>query len=242
MRILSALTVAAALLSGCANSNSSTLSPAAVKQPKFSSSKPLYLNVAFGQKAERCMLIVLDESKGDGAGYDVAYVDDNLDGDLTNHQPKAFPAAGRPDARSNPTISFTAPRAYKDTTPAEYSLNLYSLAGASSKIAPAKDLHFFWDIRDAEQWNYFFINGKFHVYPTAAEALKGEPIRIGSKCDWEITAQQNGENVALSVGLKDANGCTLRIVRSSAGEPAPTITVLDKSGKALVKDQKLGFG
>ncbi|MCY2953788.1 MAG: hypothetical protein NTU53_17700 [Planctomycetota bacterium] len=243
MRIALALLMAVAFISGCAASNeANSLSPP-FSEPKYASNHPLYINVVFGEKPSKGMLIVLDESKGDGAGYDVAYVDDNMDGDLTHHKPISFPVRPLPDgAKPYPTVAFTAPRPYKDTTLSQYSLDLYSLAGSNSKTPVTKDLYFFWRMTDADKWNYFFINGKFHVYPTATDAMRGEPIKIAGKCDWSVTAKQDGENAVVSVGLKDANGCTLRTASSPAGDVAPTLTLLDKAGKEIVKDKKLEFG
>jgi len=56
----------------------------AVKLPTLASSKPLFFKMVFGPKATYGTLVVIDESKGPGKGYDIAYVDQNRDGDLTN--------------------------------------------------------------------------------------------------------------------------------------------------------------
>jgi len=252
MRVLLVLFVAAAFASGCASRSnlaesppppSAPPSPPPLKQPKYVSSRPLYINVVFGEKSAKNMLLAMDESKGDGTGYDIAYVDENMDGDLTNHSPKPFPVRQAPgNTQATPNVSFTAPCPYKNGASAEYSLDLYSLAGANSKTPVRENLYFFWRMTDADKWNFLFINGTFRVYPAAADALRGQPIRLAGKCNWSFIAKQDGENTTLSVGLKDPNGCTLRTVSSPNGNPTPTITLIDKAGKVLVKDQKMEFG
>ena len=48
------------------------------KEPLYSSEKPVYLKVALDQAGSKAMLVVFDESKGTGKGYDVLYADTDL--------------------------------------------------------------------------------------------------------------------------------------------------------------------
>ena len=48
------------------------------KEPLYSSEKPVYLKVALDEAGSKAMLVVFDESKGTGKGYDVLYADTNL--------------------------------------------------------------------------------------------------------------------------------------------------------------------
>lgn len=54
-----------------------------LKEPKFVSEKPAYRFFAFGPEGKSVMAMVLDESQGTGKGYDVVYMDLNLDRDIT---------------------------------------------------------------------------------------------------------------------------------------------------------------
>ena len=54
-----------------------------LKEPKYVSEKPAYRFFAFGPEGKSVMAMVLDESQGTGKGYDVLYIDLNLDRDIT---------------------------------------------------------------------------------------------------------------------------------------------------------------
>jgi len=62
-----------------------------LKEPRYGSERPLYFCVVFGKEGKNPMLGVVDESGGTDAGYDVAYVDENMNGDLTDDTAKEFP-------------------------------------------------------------------------------------------------------------------------------------------------------
>jgi hypothetical protein len=55
-----------------------------VKEPSYSSDKPLYALVMLDEDATKVVTIVFDESQGTGKGYDTIYADLNLNGDLTD--------------------------------------------------------------------------------------------------------------------------------------------------------------
>ena len=67
-----------------------TTKPQIPKERSYGSAKPLYFRAVFGNERKSSMLGVIDESKGTGTGYDTAYVDENMNGDLTDEQPKNF--------------------------------------------------------------------------------------------------------------------------------------------------------
>jgi hypothetical protein len=58
-----------------------------VKEPSYSSDKPLYALVMLDEDATKVVTIVFDESQGTGKGYDTIYADLNLNGDLADDQP-----------------------------------------------------------------------------------------------------------------------------------------------------------
>jgi len=210
-----------------------------VKEPKYGSAKPMYLNIVFGEDPKG-MLMVIDESKGTGKGYDRAYFDESMEGDLTNDAPKPF--AMRQGSSLGPSFTISGPCPYKKDSKATYELTLYSLNKMNSKTVKATDNNYWCTMTDDQKWSFFFINGSFNLYPSAAAAIGGKPLVLAGKCHWDLTAKQAGAEVSLSVGLKDTNGCTLRSVTSPNGAITPLITVFDKAGKEIVRNQKLGFG
>jgi hypothetical protein len=74
-----------------------------LKEPKYSSEKPLYARLALDQKATKVLTLAFDESGGTGKGYDTAYADLNLNGDLTDD--KAIKGTLRRYGGSNVTCS-----------------------------------------------------------------------------------------------------------------------------------------
>ncbi|MDP2895803.1 MAG: hypothetical protein Q8Q12_04500 [bacterium] len=215
------------------------------KEPKLASERPLYFRALLGKEGKASMLGVLDESGGTGTGYNIAYVDENMDNDLTNDTPKKFPVADVPASSSSgrvatgpePRFDFKGPLREKET--AEYTLNIYALRNTTPVTNPQDKYYFFWYLR-TEQWNYFFINGQMSLYSKAADALKGAPVRLGGTCKWEITGGIREKDALVSAGLKDENGCTLRIVNGETENPSPELTLI-KNGKTLAQE-KMSFG
>jgi hypothetical protein len=58
-----------------------------LKEPAYSSEKPLYARIELDEKGSKVLTLALDESKGTGKGYDTMYPDLNLNGDLTDDEP-----------------------------------------------------------------------------------------------------------------------------------------------------------
>ena len=215
------------------------------KEPKLASERPLYFRALLGKEGKASMLGVLDESGGTGTGYNIAYVDENMDNDLTNDTPKKFSvpsvqtgsASGRVATGLEPRFDFKGPLREKET--AEYTLNIYALRNTTPATNPQDKYYFFWYLR-TENWNYFFINGQMNVYAKAADALKGTPVRLGGTCKWEISSGVREKDALVSAGLKDENGCTLRIVNGATGNPSPELTLI-KDGKTVAQE-KMSFG
>ncbi|MBN2316767.1 MAG: hypothetical protein JXM79_22760 [Sedimentisphaerales bacterium] len=199
------------------------------------SEKPLYFRVVFGEEGDHLTLGVLDESGGTGAGYDIAYVDENRNIDLTDDPSKKFAKyeRGSRAGQIDPTFNFIGP--LKDRVGVRYSLNIYSLR----QNARAGSGHFFWTL-DVDGWNYFFINGKMRLSSSAADALIGPPVRLAGPCKWEITARIRNGNPMISAGLKDENGCTLRIVRKGGRTLSPKLTLIQNGQVKAEKTMTFG--
>jgi len=207
------------------------------KEPAIASGKPLYFRVVFGEDGTDSTLGVLGESGGTGTGYNVAYVDENRNGDLTDDGAKQFAKYDRGSraGKTNPTFTFSGP--FKNKASARYTLNIYSLIRNRQPVPG--DYYFFWTL-DAVGWNYFFINGKMRLSSSAAEALSGPPVWLAGPCQWQIGSKSRSGKVMVSAGLKDQNGCTLRSLSQSGRRLSPRLS-LTKDGKvALEEDMKFG--
>lgn len=209
------------------------------KEPRYGSKRPLYFRVVFGKEGKNPMLGVVDESGGTGAGYDVAYVDENMNGDLTDDAKREFPRRERGSRAGElePRFEFKGP--FEIEGSAKYSLNIYSLAPRYRGSVKGNDYYFFWYLNTRE-WNYFFINGKMTLFSNVADALKGKPVRLGGQCQWEISSGTRDGKAMVSAGLKDRNGCTLRIVRRANERVSPTLTLI-QDGKVRT-EEKMKFG
>jgi len=209
------------------------------KEPQYGSENPLYFCVVLGNEGTKSMLGIVDESGGTGAGYDVAYVDENMNGDLTDEVGKKFPRLERGSRAGElePRFEFTGP--FKAEERATYTLYIYSLTRKNYTKLPGNDYSFHWFL-DTEGWNYFFINGKMKLFSNAADAMKSKPVRLGGQCQWKISSGIKNGKMAISAGLKDENGCTLRILSGAGDRKSPTLTLI-QDGKVMA-EEKMKFG
>jgi hypothetical protein len=209
-----------------------------LKDRQYASKNPLYFRVVFGREGTTSTLGVLDESSGTGTGYNVAYVDENRNDDLTDDAAKKFAKIerGSRTGQTDPSFNFSGPLS-KGGKSAKYTLNLYAL-GRRAPATPGEH-YFFWTL-DTDAWNYFFINGRMRLSSSAADALAGPAVCFGGDCKWEITSRPKNGKATVSAGLKDENGCTLRLVRLSRKTLSPRLS-LAKNGKIeFEEDMKFG--
>jgi hypothetical protein len=209
------------------------------EQGHYRSQHPYYFRVVFGEQGNKSMLGVLDESGGTGTGYDVAYVDENMNGDLKDEVAKRFAKneRGSLSGQYEPRFEFMGP--FKDAESAKYTLDIYSFANMNRGNMPGNGYFFFWFL-DISDWNYFFINGQITLFSSTADAVRGTPVRLGGPCKWEINSQTRDGKPMISAGLKDENGCTLRIVRKAGQTISPTLTMM-QDGKVRA-EVKMQFG
>ena len=57
-----------------------------LKEPAYSSEKPLYAKIELDGKGSKVLTLAFDESQGTGKGYDTIYADLNFNGDLTDDE------------------------------------------------------------------------------------------------------------------------------------------------------------
>ena len=199
---------------------------------------PLYFRMVFGAEGTNSMLGKL-ECSGADTGYDLAYVDENNNGDLTDDAAKTLPRykQGSRSGQLDPRFDFTGP--FKQGETAKYTLNIYELARENRANTGKNDYYYFWYL-NTDQWRYFFINGKMRLSASIAEAQEGPPVRLGGPCKWEISSTQKDGEAMVSAGLKDENGCTLRVLSQSGKDLSPRLSLI-KDGQ-VAAEQAMEFG
>ncbi len=209
------------------------------KEPRYGSQQPLYFCVVLGKEGTKSMLGIVDESGGTGTGYDVAYIDENMNGDLTDETAKKFSRyeRGSRAGELEPRFEFTGP--FKGEEKAKYTLYIYSLTRKNYRRLPGNDYYFHWYL-DTKGWHYFFINGKMKLFSDAADAMKSKPVRLGGQCQWNISSGLKNGNQVISAGLKDGNGCTLRILSGAGDRKSPKLTLI-RDGKVRA-EENMKFG
>lgn len=209
------------------------------KEPKYGSEHPLYFCVVLGNEGTKSMLGIVDESDGTGTGYDTAYIDENMNGDLTDEAVKKFSQVERGSRAGElePSIKFEGP--FKAGQKATYTLNIYSLTRKNYSRQPGNDYYFHWYL-DTGGWNYFFINGKMKFFSNAADAMNSKAVRLGGPCQWNINSGIKDGKPVISAGLKDGNGCTLRILRGAGDSKSPKLSLI-KDGKVMA-EENMKFG
>ena len=204
------------------------------KKSVIASSKPLYFRMVFGENGTDSTLGVIDESGGTGTGYNIAYVDENRNSDLTDDTARQFERDSRSD-QTNPTFAFSGP--FKNKTSAKYTLNIYSLT--RKKQHSPGDYRFWWNLY-TDGWNYFFINGKIRLSSSVVEAQAGPPIRLAGPCTWQIESARKSNKTMVCAGLEDENGCTLRSVIQTREWLSPKLTLVKNGKIELEEDMKFG--
>lgn len=177
----------------------------------------------------------LDESLGTGEGYDIGYLDTDMDKDFTNNPLLTFPlqVAGPWGRKFAWHLEFSSPLGDKKI---DYRLTIDSTPRKSIEGNTSISWHF-----KVEDLVFFFGNGEMIFYPSMSEALKGKPVCVGSKLDVKINHSTKGHKVVISAVLKDANGCSLIGILTSHGKLSPQLTLLTASGKSVIQE-KMGFG
>lgn len=223
------------------SSNAAELRWELPKERRYCSEHPLYFRVVFGKEGKKSMLGVIDESSGTGTGYNVAYMDENMNGDLTDDIAKEYSRHKFGNRADELESGFEFDGPFEKEGNATYILNIYSLARKSHNSITGNVHSIHWSL-NTKEWYYFFLYGKMELFSSAADAMKGKPVHLGSQCQWKISFRIRDDDgkPMISAGLKDKNGCTLRVVRRLYQDVSPTLTLIKDS--KVRRKEKMKFG
>jgi hypothetical protein len=209
-------------------------------EPSFEpvSEQPLHFRMEVGVRPGYVVSGWLDESKGTGKGYDLAVLD--LDGDGTFETKQ--PAATQKDYQTQKDVP--KPVVTIDREGAKWALDLYSLGRRRPTVKDGAVVTYIkWTVT-TDAFYAYFINGRVTLHADAAKAKAAKPIRLGPPFSFDTGSAQRGPDALLRVGLKDGNGCTMRLARAGDGKTMPYryIKVQLTSGEKQFLDTKATYG
>jgi len=188
-------------------------------------------------KDAREMLVILDESKGTGKGYDLAIADTNLNGKLSDE--KIVKGKEYRGSYYEHEFKVVAPFGNVDRK-AEYSLTVLAWVAKVNGVQGAVSVHGYLTLHGGETWSYMFINGPEKKDPKNPDTVL---YSLGTPVSLDVKATAKGKDLAVSAAIKDEAGQTLRFARNSArsGDVAPHLTVKGPSGETVFdKDMEYG--
>jgi hypothetical protein len=196
--------------------------------PQPVSDNAVYLRMLVGVEKPILVSGFLDETRGTGQGYDVAFLDLDGDGILETRQEFGtydLPRTGekRPD-----------PKVRINHEGCDWVLDLrYSRFTPTDGVATA---HIRWSVTRGKEFYAWFINGKVKFYTDPKVAAAADPIRMGPPFRFDTGTRARGRQGLVSVGLKDANGSTLRLARKN-GQIVQPILKLFTDGTEVLQTQ-----
>lgn len=183
------------------------------------SAEALHFRLEVGVEEPLAVSGLLDETGGTGTGYDVARLD--LDGDGVFETEQAFAAGTDPRTKRE----FRDAKITIERDGATWQVDLYALRFRRPKVEDGRvDAYFRWSVTKGDFYAWF-INGRMPLFTTAKAAAEELPAILGQNLAFEVTATTRGPQALLNVGLKDPNGCTLRLARVGAEQQTPTVTL-----------------
>jgi hypothetical protein len=187
------------------------------------SEQPLHFRLEAGVTPGHIVTGWLDESKGTGKGYDCVALD--RDGDGVFETKEMFPT--QPHRQTKKPIP--KPTVTVEQDGATWALDLYSIGQRRPSTAGGKvNCYIRWSVTKGDFYAWF-INGRVNLYADAARAKTEKTIRLGPPFRFDTGATTRGPSALLRVGLKDGNGCTMRLARM--GKPYRYIDVILKAGE-----------
>lgn len=165
--------------------------------------KPVYVQIEVMLDELRVVPCRIETSGAEGAGYDQAALDLDGDGKFETI------VAGEKDTydTGNDRFGFNLPLVLGD---AEFNVEL-----RGSQADPTSGrTYLYWTLNRGGTY-LFFINGQVEMHGAAEAAAAGKALRLGPPFHFETRSTTRGPDALVNVGLKDANGSTLRIARTA---------------------------
>lgn len=170
--------------------------------------KPLYLRIEVMTDELKTLPCSIEASDPVGGRYDHALLD--LDGDGRFEKKVEFEKGNF--YGSAPRFGFSMPIELGDMT--------FDIEMGGNQDDPVQGpVHLMWTLRK-EKVYLFFINGQVKLYATAEEAAEGKALRLGPPFRFDLSSSTRGPEALVNVGLKDANGSTLRSATYGSKDPA----------------------
>ena len=206
--------------------------------PKSKYAKQMVVRLGPDEKAPE-MLVVLDSSKSEEVGFDLAVADTNLNGKLSDDPPIQGALSGLRGAKGSERcdlqIPIVAPFGTVDHK-AKYNIELITYAAQNQdQIALAFGCVQF--TKDGAEYAYLTI-GKGQPdakNPDVTRLWFGSPMKL------EVKGQSDGTTLSVSSTIKDTLGQVLRTASKSGKEIVPHLKVTAPSGKVIV-DQDMRYG
>ena len=205
-------------------------SPAQPVQPV--SDNAVCLRLLVGIENPKLITGFLDETKGTGDGYDVAFLD--LDGDgapETRQDFGTYEVYRTLEKRPDPKVKISHEGC-------DWVLDLrYSRFTVREGVASA---NIRWTVTRGEEFYAWFINGRVSFFTDPEAAAAADPIRLGPPFHFKMGTRTRGRQGLVTVGLKDANGCTLRLARTNGKIVQPTLKLLSEGSEVLQTQASYG--
>ncbi len=208
------------------------IADSAVQPVQPVSDNAVYLRLEVGIEKPILITGFLDESKGTGEGYDVAFLD--LDGDGILETRQEFGTWEMPrtkEKRPDPKVRISHEGC-------DWVLDLrYSRFTVQDGVAPVSIR---WTVTRGEEFYAWFINGRVNFFADPKAAAEADPIRLGPPFHFKTGTRTRGRQGLVTVGLKDANGCTLRLARTNGKTVQPTLKLLSEGSEVLQTQASYG--
>jgi hypothetical protein len=192
------------------------------------SEEPLHFRLEVGVQPGHIVSGWLDESKGTGTGFDMAVLD--LDGDGRYETKQSF------GTQLNYTTKKQVPKPvvtieHEDAT---WVFDLNSLGFRRPYLkAGTYSAYMKWSVTKGDFYAWF-INGRTTLTTDRMTAQKAPPIRLGPPFSFTAAGATKGAEALLRFGVKDGNGCTMRLARVGKVQRRPEV-VLSAEGKEVEK-------
>jgi hypothetical protein len=210
------------------------------------SDKAFRYRVTLGaEKDAKAMDLVLDESKGTGKGYDVAIVDTNLDGKLSDEKPIKRDERMKTNDYSRFMFEVTAPFGQVDPK-AKYNFSAYVFPnarttsyGQDERMAASNLMCTLSFAQKDEKWSYMLLGLKGKADEKKDPGLK--LVRLGTPFKLDLKAEVKEGQLEVAGAIKDTEEQTLRVARRGETEVVPHLKVTGPDGQVFV-DKDLSYG